>query len=289
MTSNRSICHDFFYSDFNKYRCLRNYNIWYDQNVVYSYGTAIGCVVKDKRGNKVFLYSRDSMSNTTGRHISHLWRASPYPRIPVAFDYGSKAATLEAIASNFRYDLRYCADLKMTRVENRRAFIDLFDDAMRFSNEVFTLEGLDEFADLYNTLKDDKKVAEIKARERKANSEKIKQAKAEWKKLLSEHSYLELVKMAFSDWGNEVSRKLRIKLNPQGFYSFVWLDDDVYCTSQGIRIPKALGDIALKRWQDGKLKIGDTLDRYTVLKITDEYVKVGCHIIPTENLKALLA
>lgn len=288
MTSNRSICHDFFYSGFNEYRRLSGYNIWYDQNVVYSYGTAIGCVVKDKRGNEVFLYSRDSMSNTTRRHINHLWNACPYSCIPVSFAYGSKAATLEAIASYFRYDLRNCADRKMTRVENRRAFIDLFDDAMRFSNEVFTLEGLDEFADLYNTLKDDKKVAEIKARERKANAEKIKQAKAEWKKLLSEHSYLELVEMACRGW-DEISRKLYKKLNPHDTFAFVWLDDDEYRTSKGIRIPKALGDIALKRWQDGKLKIGDTLDRYTVLKITDEYVKVGCHTIPTENLKALLA
>ena len=43
----------------------------------------------------------------------------------------------------------------------------------------------------------------------------------------------------------------------------------------------------LKLWKHNKLRLGMKLDKYTVLEIKENHVKIGCHIIPTKNLEEL--
>ena len=290
MTSNRSLCHDFFYSGFDKNRNLRNFNISYEKHVVFSYATAIGFVVLDKNKEKVFLVSRYSMSKTTQRHISDLYRACPFDKLFVPMRYGEKRASVELVARYFLADLDYASQQKMSQAKYRLDFIECFKDAEAFSNRVYTIEGLEDYRPLFETLNDSEEVKKLKAEQRKKDAEKRKKEKEELDALLKENSYLDLVKLASYDSYSTtpLMRKVRDILNPQGFWSFVWLDGDVYRTSQGIRIPKQLGDVALKAWKAGKLKIGDKLDHYTVLKITNDFVKIGCHTIPVKNLKALI-
>lgn len=63
--------------------------------------------------------------------------------------------------------------------------------------------------------------------------------------------------------------------------------DQAFKTTKGITIPEKEGRIALKAWKAGKLKVGDRIKIYQVLRITPEFVEIGCHKIPTKNLEEL--
>ena len=288
--SNSTICHDFFYSGFNKTRCLSSFNVWYRDNFFMSYGTIIGMVVPNKKGKNVLLISNCNFSNTTAGHRQHLLSANPFDSYVVPFEYGNKWDSVDRIASRFEEHLAHYASQKMTRAENRNEFIYFYRCACSFSENIQTLDCLDQYRALYDTLRDDEKVKELKAKQRKEDAAKHKQAKKELEKLLKDTPYLEMVKFAFT-FNTDNAKAIRKVLNPNNDYSlaFVWLDNDEYRTSKGIRMTKTVGDIALKAWQKGLLKIGDKLGQFTVLKINDDFVKIGCHTIPTENLRALVS
>ena len=74
-------------------------------------------------------------------------------------------------------------------------------------------------------------------------------------------------------------------LNPHNDWAFVWrTEDGDYATSKGVKMSKKIADAALNRFIAKEIKHGDKLDFYTVLAITDKYVKIGCHNIPIENV-----
>lgn len=290
MASNVSISHDFFYSGFNKTRCLQSVSVWYKDNFFLSYNTIIGLVTKDKNNNDVLLLSNCNFSQTTSRHIQHLRSACPFDVYRVPFEYGNNWDSVGRVANRFIEHLKYYAKQKMTLAKNRDEFIEFYRYALQFSEYVQTIEGLEEYRALYDTLRDDEKVKELKAKQRKEDAEKRKQAKKELETLLKNTPYLDMVKFAFT-FNTDNAKVIRKVLNPNNDYSlaFVWLDNGEYRTSKGIRMSKTVGDIALNAWKNGALKIGDKLGQFTVLKITNEFVKIGCHTIPVENLKALTA
>lgn len=70
--------------------------------------------------------------------------------------------------------------------------------------------------------------------------------------------------------------------------AFVWRDSNgIYETSKQVTMTKAEGDIALRLWAKGQLKHGQKIGMYTVLAVTKDFVKIGCHTIPTKNLEEL--
>lgn len=71
-------------------------------------------------------------------------------------------------------------------------------------------------------------------------------------------------------------------------FAFAWLsENDTFKTTKYITLDKNVGIIALRLWKHKKLHLGAHVGIYTVLRITDEYVKIGCHTIPTKNLNEL--
>lgn len=69
--------------------------------------------------------------------------------------------------------------------------------------------------------------------------------------------------------------------------AYVCFVDHTFKTTKGITIPEREGRVALKAWKAGKLKVGDRIKIYKVLRITPEFVRIGCHTIPTKNLEEL--
>lgn len=50
------------------------------------------------------------------------------------------------------------------------------------------------------------------------------------------------------------------------------------------------GDTAralLKAWKAGRVKVGQHIGPYTLLEMTAAYVRIGCHKIPTQNIREL--
>ena len=289
IATNRDAAHAFFHTESDRVRFAEGLNMTFDGPLFYSFSTVIAARTVDKAGAPVCLISRNSMRRATGLRLSYLRSACPYDYICVPFHYGDSFSKpgfnmFDCLAYRFKKMLRRAADARLTRAENRRALIDCYKDAKAFSERVFTLDFLSDFSDVYTTAVEIEESDKGKRAELiKAAAEKAKAARAA---LIEKHGYIGAVMRAYTE-GDAKARRL---LNPSGELSFVWRDKDgSYRTSQHICMDRRAGDAALKLWAAGKLRHGMKIGIYTVISITRGFVKVECHKIPTENLRALLA
>lgn len=277
---NRDAAHAFFHHEGGSPRFARGLNVHFDSRFFYSYETPIAARIVDKTGAPVCLISSNSFTRTTAKHLSYLRTSCPCDYIRAPFDWGDSFYAhkpgfnmLPIFADRFKKMLRKAAGRRLTRAENRRALIDCYKDAKVFSERVFTLDFLADFSDAYAT------AVEIE----EGRKEKLTAARAA---LIKAHGYLGAVVRAYG----EGDRKARRAFNPSNEFSFVWRDENGnYETSQRIHIDSRTGDAALRMWAAGKLRHGMKIGKYTVISITCGFVKIGCHKIPTENLRALLA
>lgn len=289
IANNRDAAHAFFYTEADPVTFAKHLNMTFEGPLFYSYSTVIAARIVDKTGAPVCLISRNSMSRTTGRHLSYLRSACPCDYIHVPFEWGDNFYKpgfnlLNLLADRFENMLQSAADARLTRAENRRALIDCYKDAKEFSERVFTLNFLRDFSDAYAAAAEIEESSKEKRTELiKAAAEKSKAARTALIK--AAHGYIGAVMRAYVG-GDAKARRI---LNPSGELSFVWRDGDNYRTSKHITMPRRVGDIALNLWREGKLKHGYKVGIYTVLSVTRDFVQVGCHKTPTENLRALLA
>lgn len=289
IATNRGAAHAFFYSESDRVTFAKSLSMTFDGPLFYSYSTVIAARTVDKAGAPVCLISRNSMSRTTGQHLSYPRSVCPCDYICVPFQYGDDFYRpgfnmFDCLAYRFKKMLQSAANARLTRAENRRALIDCYKDAKKFSERVFTLDFLNDFSDAYAAAAETEESGkEKRAALIKEIAEKAKAARAA---LIEKHGYVGAVMRAYTE-GDDKARRL---LNPSNEFSFVWRDKDGdYHTSQRICMDRRAGDAALKLWATGKLRPGMKIDIYTVISITRDFVKVGCHKIPTENLRALLA
>lgn len=289
IATNRAAAHAFFYNEADAVRFANGMSVRFDSNFFYSYETVIAARAEGKDGRPVYLISSDSMTRPTAKHLSYLRSACPADYIRVPFRYGDSFYKpgfnmLNCLADRFKKMLQRAADARLTRAENRCALIDCYKDAKKFSERVFTLDFLSDFSDTYAAaVKIEEGSKEKRAALIKETAEKAKAARAA---LIKTHGYMGAVIRAYTE-GDDKARRL---LNPSNELSFVWRDKDGdYHTSQHICMDKRTGDAALKLWAAGKLRHGMKIGIYTVISITRNFVKIGCHRIPTENLRALLA
>lgn len=291
--TNWDMAHNFFYNEANEDDYPRYMNCGYEGNRFFSYATVIAMIVENKEGRKVTLLSDNTMSNTTAKHISYVWSASPYKVYQVPFSYGGRPYDLEDVAALFHQALETRSKLNFCLQSNRFVFCETFIEAKKFSEDIYELDFLDNYKWLYSRLNDPEAVKKLKAEARKANQEKAKALREEVKKIIETNSYLDLIKIAFSNYyyiayNNTIRGKLAEVLNPDGDLSFVWRDSNgIYKTSKHVTMTKAEGDIALRLWAKGQLKHGQEVGMYTVLAVTKDFVKIGCHTIPTKNLEEL--
>lgn len=288
IANNRDAAHAFFYTEGDAVRFAKSLNMTFNGPFFYSYSTVIAARVEGKDGRPVYLISRNGMSQTTAKHLCYLRSACPCDYILVPFVWGDDFYKpgfnmLNLLADRFKEALQNAAEARLTRAENRRALIDCYKDAKAFSERVFTLDFLSDFSDAYAAAAEiEEGGKEKRAALIKAHAEKEKAARDA---LIKARGYMGAVMSAYIE-GDDKARRV---LNPSGELSFVWRDGDNYRTSKYITLPRRVGDIALHLWREGKLKHGYKVGIYTVLSVTPYFVQVGCHKIPTENLRALLA
>lgn len=325
MTTNARIAHDFFYSGFDKTRSLSGMSVSYVKHSFYSYYTTIGYVTTDKAGNPVTLISRNNMSQTTSRHLWELRSASPYPCINVEVYWGDRlfedrGTTLQIIAGNFKKALGVYSRQKMSLAKNRNNFVSCYLDAKKFSERVYTLDFLKDFEKTYIDVTEN--VKQIKAKQRRVDKGAMLDAKQQLNELLKENKITEISEYSYSGALRKLivsakvayfTAEIKTSVETLGYAKALeniirdsrrlrWFKD-LYCkdystayacfvdhtfkTTKGITISEKEGRIALKAWKTGKLKVGDCIRIYKVLLITPEFVRIGCHTIPTKNLEEL--
>ena len=292
-----NLFHDFFYDNENAY-CRKNYgpSVWYRGSVFYSYATAIGRIFQTKEGARALVVSYNNFSNTTGRHISQLRAACPFGKIvsvPAIYEGSLDASeiltTIKAILS---------AERNFNRKEQRETFLNAFY-ALESLNELKGFKGIPQIIRKYQGIADqlnDKAAcrvlsAKIVEKQKKALKAKADKLKKDYKTLTKGLDYLSIVKNAFQyggEWDYKEKALVKDYLDPSYKHAFCWFDGDKVKTSKGVTVAKTDAVKLLKAWAAGALKHGETIDRYTVLNVGKDAVKIGCHLIPTENLKEML-
>lgn len=295
--TNRDLTHSFFY-DLNGYNMPIRSNVGYKYNTFYSYSTAICRIFTNSNGENIALFSENSFSFTTAKHLNYLKGACPFHKYYAFFDYQEDATEKELFETNTRI-LESYAKAKLTQKANRETFSKAFhalENFLEFQEFKPLYKDIKKILKKYKSIKDalDDKDALKALNTKRAEQEKRKKEREEKKRQailrkFKKISYIEKIKLAYTSGGLEweVKDELRKALNPDRSLSFIWIDGDKIKTSQCVTVDLKDAMILLKAWKFGLLKHGQQIDRYTVLNVSDDFVKVGCHKIPTENLKEL--
>lgn len=296
---NIDIAHEFFYSDFNS--CKTFNNVSYNQNLFYSYYTVIGAVVQSKFDNNILLVSENSMSSTTGRHIGNLISSCPFSYLKVPMEYGNHYFSLEACINRIIKNLEEYLSSKLSLKANREGFIQGYNQLLYINDNIQSIDKyiLEQYKSTFELLSNSKEVKKLKAElKEKARQEGIK-AKQELQELLNNYSYLDLIQFVYdsdnstikiTDYHKSKLMQNRVKkaLNPHNDLSFVWIENEnTVKTSKHIRMSMDIVKTGLKLWIHNKVKHGYKVDCYTVIEIREDYVQIGCHKIPIDNIKAL--
>lgn len=296
---NIDIAHEFFYSDFNS--CKTFNNVSYNQNLFYSYYTVIGAVVQSKFGNNILLVSENSMSSTTGRHIGNLISSCPFSYLRVLMEYGNHYFSLEACINRIIKNLEEYLSSKLSLKANREGFIQSYNQLLYINDNIQNIDKyiLEQYKSTFELLSNSKEVKKLKAElKEKARQEEIK-AKQELQELLNNYGYLDLIQFVYdsdnstikiTDYHKSKLMQNRVKkaLNPHNDLSFVWIENEnTVKTSKHIKMSMDIVKTGLKLWKHNKVKHGYKVDCYTVMEIREDYVQIGCHKIPIDNIKAL--
>lgn len=296
---NIDIAHEFFYSDFNS--CKTFNNVSYNQNLFYSYYTVIGAVVQSKFGNNILLVSENAMSSTTGRHIGNLISSCPFSYLRVPMEYGNHYFSLEVCINRIIKNLEEYLSSKLSLKANREGFIQGYNQLLYINDNIQNIDKyiLEQYKSTFELLSNSKEVKKLKAElKEKARQEEIK-AKQELQELLNNYGYLDLIQFVYdsdnstikiTDYHKSKLMQNRVKkaLNPHNDLSFVWIENEnTVKTSKHIRMSMDIVKTGLKLWIHNKVKHGYKVDCYTVIEIREDYVQIGCHKIPIDNIKAL--
>ncbi|MFA5037527.1 MAG: hypothetical protein WC479_10180 [Candidatus Izemoplasmatales bacterium] len=307
--SKDTLFHDFFHNP----KARGSYsgcNVSFRDDKFYSYSTVIGQKFQTKDKHPVLIYSRDRMSSTTGRHISYLYHACPYLQIGAPFTYGNSSGyTIKDVKSAFEDSISIYLNFpyRLERQSYREDKADLlgsysmFCEAFKFK-PFAKAEKLSEAIRLVNE-KRNKPVDPVKAEKRRLAKER-KQAKL--LESVKGFTYMDKVRFycdpKFSR-GFDAAKKQEIRRSitqsivsiitplPGSFLSFtpsfIWLDGDVVRTSQRITIPAAIVKRAIETWRKKGIGHVNAVGGYSVDHATDDYIKIGCHYIPMQNITEL--
>ena len=291
--SRDDLAHEFFYND-----NARNYPSYsacgYDGDNFYSYQTLIATLKTDKDGALVCLLSIENMSNTTAKHINAVRSAAPCKVIRVYMEYGERDSDVNTFARRAVKNMEYYSRQKLTQAANRNGFLTAFNsfnalaDAFKLSVKLPA-----KYKKLAAIINNSASVKELKARAAKRAKLDAENARRKLNKLLKTNNICELARLAYDsdELTSEQRADIRKALNPRGELAFVWYDKQraEFVTSKHIHMTIREGLAALKLWAAGRLRHGLKVGYYTVLEVMESYVQIGCHKIPTENLKTLAA
>lgn len=298
------MAHTFYYTS-DKEKHYTN-SASFEEKKFYSYYTCIGYIY-NKNGRRVLFVSWDTMSSTTGKHRSALIHACPFEVLEVPFLYGNHAPynekdILKYIADNFANCIKNDMQAKhtYTRAADREYTSKLLKNAAAFVEYTkVKIKGLAKYtkycAERLNA--EHIKQAAKKARERAAQKAKQTKKRIEaFKKRLEKTPLLESINkycFDFKSWQATKEEQEQRALFIASFGienpSFVTIDSErgtVHTTQKvSLNIKEVLP--LLRAWKHGKNIVGQKCGIYTILENNAQRVKIGCHNIPTENIKAL--
>ena len=294
---NREVAHRFFYDLEGSFE-RNSMTVSYYTGKYYSYGTVIARIAETIEGETVCIISDNNFSITTAKHLGEIKAACPFRKYYLPQARGNSDFYASEVVERLKNDLEYYSTAKLTQKANREGFSHTFKmlqdtlDLKMFESLFEKIKKLIvEYTDLFEKINNPEEVKNLKEIQQAREAEKQKRLKTTLKEHIEKFDIAELAYLAYSNQtvvDTDLRNKLKDYLNPHKDLSFIWFDNDFVRTSQHITVNRKEVEVLMKLWKKGQLKHGMTISHYTVLEVMSDYVKVGCHKIPVENLKALL-
>lgn len=305
--TNEQFCHDFFYSDAKDKRngnmswktvSGKEAHIFSDEDaeirILYTYDTVLAMANLDQQ---YIIINNTKYSSSSSTHRTYLVSAIPgYYRQHYIEDIeeGTSIIYFDELIPKLSKILDKLIDSGLKRKAQRQEFIIYFDSLDDMYGDVWA-PGTTDINQYRNVAEQiaEKVEQEVQRKQERLVKQQEKKEK-ELKSILESHSYLDLIRLAFSDAQKDVLSKstrntLRDYLNPKNDLAFIYpVNEEHYYTSRGIAMDARTVHTALKAWKRGKLKHGTKLKDFTVLSVTSEHIVVGCHTFPIENVKAIM-
>jgi hypothetical protein len=295
MVNNIDIAHAFFYS--GDYENYKNYkNLGYRGNKFFSYSTIIGKKITGKDGNTYLFLSDNTFSNTTAKHIDDLKHASPLDIIKIPVNYSQRDITIDGVIDDILYNLDYYAKSKLTLKNNRESYIKYFNMLIDIDEKIQTIKKsiINKYQPLFDTLNNSESIKQLKLKIAENEKKAREKLKRKISRYLKKYNLSQLAKMVY-DYNDktlqgekDIKQAIKQYINPNDDLSFVWVDGDNFKTSKHITIAKKDCEVIIKLFKAGKLKHGLKLCYYTILQVTSDFIKIGCHKIPVENINNLI-
>ena len=246
-------------------------NFYFHGNMIFSYGSHF-CIARFV-DNETLLFTERSYSNTTAKHINHVWNAISHKK--KIFCYNPTGTH----ADNFAHWLNE-AEANIQKLKNARKPEIYITQLQYIKNKVsiyaeyfgiitpLSLENALSITDKAEILEYLESKAEVLAKEKK-------QKEAEAKK---QHAK-QLKKWRAFEFGTLYQR--------DGF-DYLRKDSENFQTSQGVKIPIAVGLRFYNSIVNKTIKVGDKFLDYTISEINNKLIKIGCHTITLKEINTIV-
>lgn len=246
-------------------------NFYFYGNSIYSYGSHF-CIAKFV-DNFNLLFTERSYSNTTAKHINQVWNATSHKNKIFCYNpTGSHEENFNAWLieaennidklKNARKPEKYISELNniKKKAEKYAQYFGIvtplsLENALSITDKAETIAYLDSKA---KVLAKEKKIKELKAKQ-----EHAKQLK-KWK--------------AFEIYS----------LYQRNGFDYLRKDSENFQTSQGVKIPIAVGLRFYNSIVNKTIKAGDKFLDYTINEVNDKLIKIGCHTITMKEINSIV-
>ena len=247
-------------------------SLYFYGKTIYSYGSHF-CIAKFV-DDRQLLFTERSYSNTTAKHIQVVRNATSHiDKIYCAYPTGSHE-------QNYHYWLNDAEDLLnklpnarkpeiyLGQLENIKYKVDRYSALFKTDMPLTLRKALSVLnkAEVTEYLESKKKLIEAEAK-RKAKQEAKDHAKA-----LAEWRLFE-----------------RQSLYKRDGFDYLRKDDENFQTTQGVKIPIAIGMRFYNSLMNNTVKAGDEFLNYKISEITNKHIRIGCHTITFNEIKTIVS
>ena len=241
-----------------------NGSMYFNGSTIYSYGShfPIAKHIRNEQGQTAVLFTERTYSNTTAKHINHVWMSCKNDTIINCYRPDS---THE---DNFNFWAKNAEEFgasKLAKARKPEKYLQILSDVEKVATkyaEFFSLE-LPDYLTAVISIKDksefiqfaDKKAEYIKAEEKR----KAKEQKKDFKEQINK-------------WLNNETNRLYTKYK----FDFLRINENRVETTQAVQIPIEIAKRLYLKIKTNTLAIDDKVLDYSVNEIGKE-IKIGCH------------
>lgn len=247
----------------------QNRSFYFIRKNIYSYGSHF-CIARFV-DDKTLLFTERSYSNTTAKHINHVHHATSHiDRIWCAYPIGTHS-------DNFEYWLNEAEGVTAKLKNARKPEIYL----TQLNNIKYKVGRYKQYFNIDMPIALDKVLSIMNKEEVSEYLEsKQKILDAEAKRKAKEYAKQHAVEL--KKWRAFEKQSLYLR---DGF-DYIRKDDENFQTSQGVKIPIAIG---LQFYNNiNNAKVGDKFLSYTINEITKKHIGIGCHKVTFKEINNIV-